>query len=227
MGIISINKIKTIIATMCLMGNGIANADIIEANLEDVTNGGGFFATVTFLDVCDSAMPVPNCHVLVTADIADPINAGLTQGDILGLGMNVTDESLLGDLLFGTIVSDPAGIVTGSCQTADSCDLFMGGSGSPGEGYDITVDLGVQGSDAGFIETLSFSITGITAGEFADQLIGMRVQSIEGVSTFAEGSSKLIGSGGGTTPVPEPGTLALFGIGLLSIGFSRRRSRKK
>lgn len=205
---------RSLLTAIALLSAGAANAAVVSANLEDVTNGGGFFAQVTFEDI--------GTYVKVTADIADPINVGLTQGDILALGMQIADESLLGSLSFGTNIQAPTGIVTGSCQTANSCDLFTGGSGSPGTGFDITVDLGTAGSEAGFIETLMFDIGGISAGQFVDQLVGMRVQSIEGVGGYTAGSSKLIGPGPGT-PLPEPGTLSLLGIGLLGVWRFRRR----
>jgi len=216
-GLVGLSRIC--LTAIALLSAGAANAAVISADLEDVTNGGGFFATVTFEDI--------GGYVKVTADIADPINAGLTQGDILGLGMQLADESLLGSLTFGANVEDPTGIVTGSCQVANGCDLFTGGSGSPGTGFDITVDLGIAGSAAGFIETLMFDIAGgITATEFADQLVGMRVQSIEGVSGYMQGSSKLIGEGPGT-PMPEPGTLGMLMLGFIGAGAAARLRKKK
>ena len=210
-------KTRILFTAIALLISGAAQALIVTAELEDVTNGGGFFAEVKFEDV--------GSYVKVTADISDPINVGLTKGDILGVGMQLSNEALVGSLSFGSNIQNPAGIVTGSCQTINGCNLFNGGSGSPGTGFDITVDLGVQGDAAGFIQTLMFDISGggITASTFVDQLVGMRVQSIEGVS-FSAGSSKLVGDGPGEPPnnMVEPTTLGMFLIGLVALIGVRR-----
>ncbi|GAB3103065.1 hypothetical protein G8770_09775 [Aestuariicella hydrocarbonica] len=191
-----------------------ANAAMIVANLEDVTNGGGFYAQVTVSDIVGG--------VKVTADIASPINPGLTQGDILGLGFQIADESLLPLTIANNGNEDPSGIITGECQIANGCDLFHGGVGSLGTGFDITIALGLSGSPAGLVQTLMFEMfgAGLTASEFATQAIGMRVQSLEGVlRTYTAASSKLIGDGP-PGRVPVPGTLALFGAALLAFRFA-------
>jgi hypothetical protein len=219
-GLVGLSRIC--LTAIALLSAGAANAIVI-ADLEDLTNGGGFFATVTFEDTIDG-------WVKVTADIADPINMGLTQGDILELGMNLADDSLLGSLAFGTMLQTPEGIIGSDCQVANSCDLFTGGNGDPGLGFDITVEVGVNGSAGGFIETLMFDIIGggITASMFAEQLVGMRVQSITGISGYMEGSSKLVGDGPGNgTPMPEPGTLGLLMIGFIGTGAARLRKKKQ
>lgn len=78
---------RLIAAALMMAAAGIANAAVI-AELEDVTNDGGFFAEVRFEDTATGV-------VRVTADIAPPINVGLTQGDILGLWLDISDESVL------------------------------------------------------------------------------------------------------------------------------------
>ncbi len=63
---------------------------------------------------------------------------------------------------------------------------------------------------------------------FNEQLLEMRVQSIEGAELFMGGSSKLLGDGEDprdprTTPIPEPTPLSLFALALFSIGLLRRK----
>jgi len=206
-------KLRLALAVLGLFAVGTVQAVVI-VGLEDATNGGGFFGKVTVADTAGG--------VKVTADIADPINVGLTKGDILGLGFQIVDESLLSGIT--TVDGDPSGIITGTCFDANNCDVFKGGSGSPGTDFDIVISLGANGASAGFVQTLSFEMLGIGISEaqFDEQSVGMRVQSIEGTEVYTARSSKLIGSG--STSVPEPGTLVLIGAGLLGIGvFPRRR----
>ena len=88
-----------------------AQAALLTANLEDFTNGGGFFGTVTLQDTAANT-------VSVKLDIAPPINVGLTQGDILGVWFDVTNEAVLPGLQTaftnGTLFQNqnPAGTIT-------------------------------------------------------------------------------------------------------------------
>ncbi|HKQ12177.1 MAG TPA: PEP-CTERM sorting domain-containing protein [Steroidobacteraceae bacterium] len=73
-----------------------------------------------------------------------------------------------------------------------------------------------NGIDGG--ETATFRILGATLDSFEDALAaGVHVRSL------INGSASLVTVGTPTTSVPEPGTLALFGLGMLGIGVLRRR----
>ena len=206
------------------MAVGAAAQATLMTTLEDFSNGGGFFGEVILEDEgVDS--------VRVTANIQDPINVDLTKGDILGLWFNVNDFSLLGPL--STSQGNPMGIVNNLVVDEDNV-TDLGGNvnlngGGPNNPYpfDIGVVLGANGGAQGFVQTLSFLFTGsgLSEASFANQSVGMRVQSIEGGAFDSIGSSKLVGSSTPPppTPVPAPGSLALLGIGLVGFGFVRRR----
>jgi len=75
--------------------------------------------------------------------------------------------------------------------------------------YDITSDFFLQGSFGGY-------------GHFGDTL-ALSFDLPDGTMiNSANGASYAIGA---PVTVPEPGTIALFGIGLAGLGFSRRRKR--
>ena len=209
-------------AALCL-ATVPAHSTPVTVDLEDVTNGGGFFAQVLFEDVAANT-------VKVTADITDTFNASLTQGDILGLWMDISDETKLPGISFQN--ESPAGIITASSLDANnvgwvgSANNNLNGSGETG--WDIGLALGSNGGPD-FFQNIMFEMTtaGLTASMFGDR-VGMPVQSIEGGAFDSIGSSKLIGGGGGGTTgggngtVAEPEALWLLGIGLVGLGFTRR-----
>lgn len=191
-----------------LVISSFAHGAIITTNLEDATNGGGFFGEVIFEDIAIN-------QVRVTADISDPINSGLTKGDILGLWFDLAN--------FGAL-SGPvslSGDVLGSEVGENAVSNTLGGpvniNGSGAAGWDLGLVVGQNGGAGGFNQTVSLVISwmGLDALQFDGQRAGMRVQSIAGGS-FAGGSSKL-------RNVPEPSILALFGFGLLGLGIVRRK----
>lgn len=129
----------------------------------------------------------------------------------------------------------------------DDNDFDNGEGGSPFGQFDIGATTGnsFEGGGApslgiamGGSGTFSFALTGtglgaLTAQDFLSTL-SVPPGAGEGVQGFVvrfrgfpdNGSDKVPNQGGGETPLPEPGTLSLVGLGLASLA-ARRRARAK
>lgn len=224
----SMNRIKQIIlAVSTLAVTPFANSALITTQLTDMTNGDGFFGELKFEDTAQDT-------VKISADIATPINVGLEEGDILGLWFDFANFSALsGDPVISEQYlpgqEDPSEIVTSIFFKENSIESKLNNnvnlSGTKETGWDFAVVTGSNGGKESY-QSFSFDLTigGLTADQFSEQRVGMRVQSIKGGS-FQGGSAKLIGVGTPTVTVPEPGTLALMGLGVLGLTI-RRRSKQ-
>lgn len=93
-------------------------------------------------------------------------------------------------------------------------------------------DLGI--GNAGFVFQLSPAEIARAGGAFsADNRIGLAAtinNATGGPETFfavnfASGGGGGTGNGGGGNAVPEPSTVAIFGLGLAALGFMRRRNK--
>ena len=244
---VNLKKLALVIALFTFAS--VANSTII-TSIEDATNGGGFFAEVTFANNGADT-------VRVTADISDPINLGISKGDILGLWFDLgAFNSLSGAPTFGGSTE-----VLEFEYAEDSVGSSLGKNininGSSAKDWDLAVNVGKNGAKDGFNQTLSFDITiaGLDESLFFGSRVGMRVQSIKG-SSFRSDSSKLVGSTPSVVPtaslltsfsfeplrlldsrfidapeqnrssveVPEPGLLILYGVAaILVIGLRRNK----
>lgn len=73
-----------------------------------------------------------------------------------------------------------------------------------------------------FLDSFTFSLASL----LNDGILNVVVQAFSGDFYFDKSSLIVFGDRSTSTSVPEPGTLALLGVGLLGVGLARRRSRR-
>lgn len=152
----------------------------------------------------------------VTNTSSAPVTDSRISSFAFNTDPNISSATSTGAFSYTTLSSNyPNGIGTVDVCFKDAATGSCSGGGSGG------LTLGQSGTGS---FTLSFSqpVSSLTLSDFY-----VRYQSISGVPgiSSASGSGTLTSTGGSTggTPVPEPGMLGLFGVGLAGLALARRR----
>jgi PEP-CTERM motif len=148
--------------------------------------------------------------VLLSNTSSNPISASRVSVFGFDTNPNVTSASASG--AFGTTVL--GGALPSGFGSIELC--FKNGQGNNCQGGGGTgISLGQSGTTNLTLNFASIGASGVTFSNF-----GVRYQSIVG----AGGITSAVGRG--TPPVPEPASMALFGLGALIVGASlRKRAR--
>lgn len=156
-------------------------------------------------------------------NVTNSSTSPITTSRISGFGFN-TDPTLSGASSTGAfnVVATDSNVP--NIGVVDVCFKDGGGTNSCSGGGGGGVALGDSGSG---LLTLNFA-SALTSLNLSDFFV--RYQSITGVNAgtpgSAVGSGTISSSGGssGGTPVPEPGVIGLFMLGVAGLWFRRRRT---
>jgi hypothetical protein len=174
--------------------------------------------------------------ITLTEDAGDiVVSLRVIEGlaDLRGFFLNIGDNSLLAGLnVIGNDVTDFAYDTSGASLINMKKGNNLNGGGTPCP-CDLAVSIGTPGIGKDDLLSTTFTLDAnfdLTLDDFAEQLAGVRVTS---VSTFDDpkdpkdgnrgGSAKLIATIPAGTPVPEPSTAFLLGLGLFALGARRAR----
>lgn len=164
----------------------------------------------------------------ITYSVNQAIGPGSAVGTITTDGtigtlaaVNITGWSLtLNDgtntVLVQTGSNNSAAFVTGSALTATATNLLFNYGAGPASDFNISTP-GAPLPFWGQICYTNFSNCWGPAG------VGVYNVGGSNQSVYVAQSGQQVIASGGTAAVPEPAALALIGIGLLGLGFSRRR----
>lgn len=228
-------RMMSVLAVLALAtAPGVAHADVITLGSGDIGNSftvdyNGFTGSGTVAGLASQIIftltgTTANSYTL-SYTASNTSGAPLTGSRVSGFGFN-TDPTISGASSTGTFTVTALESNVPNIGKVDVCFKGGGGANSCAGGGGGGVNLGNTGSGT---LTLSFAspVTSLTLSDFFT-----RYQSISGAgwTTSAVGSGTISSSGStssggssGGTPVPEPGMIGLFALGVGALMLRRRR----
>jgi hypothetical protein len=213
------NKLSLLLSAFAGAGAVLVSSSLCAANaatlgssfaILDEFTGDNAQVSVNLVDVAGG--------VQFTVDIVRPPTV---NGDLFGLFGSVLNDNI------SAITSITGANVTGSQVGPANSVINLGGgnnlNGFQGNRFDFGVNFNGSGLAGGpLLSNTVFTVAGLSTADFANQVLGARLQS---TGANQGGSSKLSGLVGGGAVVPEPITMLGTGAAIAFGAAFRRRQQ--